>query len=81
MSVDNTLSSGSESTPTGGRAAPTPADVRRIAALPPGPVQDFKRILSRRAGSGLDQAMAQETAATVRGFLDPGTAKRIAAFG
>ena len=54
---------------------------RRIAALPPGPVQDFKRILSRRAGSGLDQAMAQETAATVRGFLDPGTAKRIAAFG
>ena len=34
MSVDNTLSSGSESTPTGGRAAPTPADVRRIAALP-----------------------------------------------
>jgi enoyl-CoA hydratase/carnithine racemase len=53
----------------------------RIAALPPGPVRDLRRILARRAGAGLDAAMARETDATVRGFLDPETAKRIAAFG
>jgi enoyl-CoA hydratase/carnithine racemase len=54
---------------------------RRIAALPPGPVRDLRRILAHRAGGGLDAAMAMETDATVRGFLDPETAKRIAAFG
>jgi enoyl-CoA hydratase/carnithine racemase len=54
---------------------------RRIAALPPGPVRDLRRILARRIGGGLDAAMAMETAATVRGFLDPETAKRIATFG
>jgi enoyl-CoA hydratase/carnithine racemase len=54
---------------------------RRIAALPPGPVRDLRRILARRTGGGLDAAMAMETAATVRGFLDPETAKRIATFG
>jgi enoyl-CoA hydratase/carnithine racemase len=53
---------------------------RRIAALPPGPVRDLRRILGRRGGAGLDAAMAQETDATVRGFLDPATAKRIAEF-
>lgn len=54
---------------------------RRIAALPPGPVRDLRRILARRAGAGLEPAMAAETEATVRGFLDPETAKRVAAFG
>ncbi len=54
---------------------------RRIAALPAGPVRDLRRILARRTGGGLDAAMAMETAATVRGFLDPETAKRIATFG
>lgn len=54
---------------------------RRIAALPPGPVRDLRRILARRDGGGLHAAMAAETDATVRGFLDPETAKRIAAFG
>ena len=54
---------------------------RRIAALPGGPVRDIRRILARRAGGGLEAAMAAETDATVRGFLDPETAKRIAAFG
>jgi enoyl-CoA hydratase/carnithine racemase len=53
----------------------------RIAALPPGPVRDLRRILARRSGGGLEAAMAAETDATVRGFLDPETAKRIAAFG
>jgi enoyl-CoA hydratase/carnithine racemase len=52
---------------------------RRIAGLPPGPVRDLRRILARR--SGLDVAMAAETDATVRGFLDPDTAGRIATFG
>ena len=53
---------------------------KRIAALPVGPVRDLKRIFARRHGAGLEAAMAAETAATVRGFLDPETAKRIAAF-
>ncbi len=53
---------------------------KRIAALPVGPVRDLKRIFARRNGAGLETAMAAETAATVRGFLDPETAKRIASF-
>jgi enoyl-CoA hydratase/carnithine racemase len=54
---------------------------RRVAALPTGPVRDLRRILARRTGAGLDAALARETDATVRGFLDPETAKRIAEFG
>lgn len=54
---------------------------RRIAALPVGPVRDLRHIFARRNACGLEQAMADETAATVRGFLDPGTAERIAKFG
>ena len=54
---------------------------RRIVALPAGPVRDLRRILARRKGAGLEAAMAAETDATVRGFLDPETAKRIASFG
>lgn len=53
----------------------------RLAALPPGPVKDLRRIFARRHGAGLEAAMAAETAATVRGFLDPETAKRVATFG
>ncbi len=53
---------------------------KRIAALPPGPVRDLRRILARRDGGGLDAAMAAETAATVRGFLDPETARRVGQF-
>ena len=53
---------------------------RRIAALPPGPVRDLRRILARASGGGLEAAMPAETDATVRGFLDPTTAERIAAF-
>lgn len=53
---------------------------KRIAALPTGPVRDLKRIFTRRHGAGLEVAMAAETAATVRGFLDPETAGRIASF-
>ena len=54
---------------------------RRIAALPAERVRDLRRILARRAGGGLDASMAAETEATVRGFLDPETAKRVAGFG
>jgi len=54
---------------------------RRLAALPQARVRDLRRILTRRAGGGLDAAMAAETEATVSGFLDPETAKRAAAFG
>lgn len=53
----------------------------RLAALPEGPVRDLKRILARRQGGGLEAAMAAETDATVRGFLDPETATRVGAFG
>jgi enoyl-CoA hydratase/carnithine racemase len=52
---------------------------RRIADLPEGPVKDLKRILTKLS-FGLQEAMAEETAATVRGFLDPESAKRVASF-
>jgi len=52
---------------------------RRIAALPPGPVRDLRRVLVDRAA--MEAAMAAETDATVRGFLDPESAERIARFG
>lgn len=54
---------------------------KRIAALPVGPVQDLRRIFTRPGGASLEMAMAHETEATVKGFLDPETAKRIAEFG
>jgi enoyl-CoA hydratase/carnithine racemase len=54
---------------------------RRVAALPHGPVRDLRRILARRTGGGLEAAMAAETEATIRGFLDPETTRRAAAFG
>jgi len=54
---------------------------RRVAALPAGPVRALRRILAGRAGAGLAPAMAAETEATVHGFLDAETARRIAGFG
>jgi enoyl-CoA hydratase/carnithine racemase len=53
---------------------------KRIASLPRQRVSDLKRILARRDGAGLKAAMAEETAATVKGFLDPETAERVAQF-
>lgn len=50
----------------------------RISALPSGRVRDLKRILASK--DRLNATMAMETDATVRGFLDPATAKRIADF-
>lgn len=60
---------------------PTATDLaRRLAALPRDRVSDLRRILARRDGAGLTAAMHQETAATVKGFLDPETGKRVAQF-
>ncbi|MDO8352673.1 MAG: enoyl-CoA hydratase/isomerase family protein [Aestuariivirga sp.] len=53
---------------------------KRLAALPAGPVRDLRRIFAGREGLGLEAAMMAETKATVRGFLDPVTAKRVGAF-
>lgn len=53
----------------------------RIAALPPGPVAALKRCLAYGlAAEDLERAMALETQATIDGFRDPETARRIAAF-
>jgi enoyl-CoA hydratase/carnithine racemase len=53
---------------------------RRIAALPAERARDLRRILAGEAGR-LEAAMAAETEATIRGFLDPETARRVAGFG
>lgn len=53
---------------------------KRLAALPRERVSDLRRILARRDGTGLVMAMREETAATVKGFLDPETAARVAQF-
>ena len=53
---------------------------KRLAALPRERVADLRRILARPDKAGLEAAMAQETAATVKGFLDPATALRVAQF-
>ena len=47
-----------------------------IAALPQGPVRDLKQALRESAGTDLEGAMAIETEATLRGFLDPESAER-----
>ncbi len=52
---------------------------RRIADLPERPVKDLKGVLTKLS-FGLQEAMAEETEATVRGFLDPESAKRVASF-
>ena len=64
------------------RLMPAAVDLaKRLAALPAGPVRDLRRIFARPDGAGLTRALQAETAATVRGFLDPETVKRVATFG
>ncbi|MBM3517298.1 MAG: enoyl-CoA hydratase/isomerase family protein [Alphaproteobacteria bacterium] len=53
----------------------------RIAALPARAVGDLKRIMNRAATLDFDAVLALETDATVRGFIDPAVAPRVAAFG
>ena len=54
---------------------------RRIAALPPKQVSDLKRVINRACQLDLEAALALETEATVRAFLDPTTRARVAKFG
>lgn len=54
---------------------------RRLAALPPRAVADMKRALCAVGAAGLDRALDIETEATVAGFLDPETTRRIRDFG
>ena len=53
----------------------------RIAVLPEGSVRDLKRVVNRAYRLDADGAMALETDAAVRGFLDPESAERAAQFG
>lgn len=53
---------------------------RQLAALPQRAARDMKKTLNRTAMTNLREAMQLETEATVRGFLDPQTTQRIAAF-
>jgi enoyl-CoA hydratase/carnithine racemase len=54
---------------------------KRIAALPEGSVRDLKRVVNRAYHLDADGAMALETDAAVRGFIDPESGKRAAEFG
>ena len=53
----------------------------KIAALPQAAVSDMKRTLARTASMDIEAAIALETEATLRGFLDPETTERIKQFG
>ncbi len=53
----------------------------RLAALPPEAVRRMKRALNATSTSGIERALAIETEATVAGFLDPETSRRLLAFG
>ena len=57
------------------------ATAERILELPRAQVRDLKRVVARACHLDVEAAMALETEATLRGFLDPETAKRIAGFG
>ena len=57
------------------------ATARRIIELPEGAVRNLKRVLNRAYHMDVEGAMQLETDATVRGFLDPSTAERVARFG
>jgi enoyl-CoA hydratase/carnithine racemase len=52
----------------------------KIADLPAAAVADMKRALDKSAHLDLETALRVETEATVRGFLDPETSRRIATF-
>ncbi len=56
------------------------AVAERIAALPARAVRDLKRVLNRACHVGVEEAIGLETEATVRAFVDPDTAARVAEF-
>jgi len=67
--------------PPGELFAAAEETARRIAVLPAAQVSDLKRVLNRACHLDLEAALALETEATVRGFLDPETRARVARFG
>jgi len=67
--------------PEGALFAEAEETARRIAALPAGRVRDLKRVINRACQLDVEGALALETEATLRGFLDPETAARVAEFG
>lgn len=52
----------------------------RLAALPPLSVRAMKRVVNETAATDLKKAMELETEATVAGFLDPETTRRLKDF-
>ncbi|HKJ52556.1 MAG TPA: enoyl-CoA hydratase/isomerase family protein [Gammaproteobacteria bacterium] len=52
----------------------------RLAALPPRAVRDMKRVMNLCAQADIERALALETEATVAGFLDPETTRRLKDF-
>lgn len=54
---------------------------KRIAALPEGSARDLKRVVNCAYHLDAESAMALETDAAVRSFIDPESAKRAAEFG
>ncbi|MCB9960489.1 MAG: enoyl-CoA hydratase/isomerase family protein [Rhodospirillaceae bacterium] len=56
------------------------AVARRLADLPPLAVRALKRTLNATAAMDLNRALSLETDATVAGFLDPETTRRLKAF-
>ena len=54
---------------------------RRLAGLPALSVRAMKRTLNATAATDIHRALALETDATVAGFLDPETTRRLKAFG
>jgi enoyl-CoA hydratase/carnithine racemase len=51
-----------------------------LAALPPRSLRDMKRVLNRCAVEDIEKALGLETEATVAGFLDPETSRRLLDF-
>ena len=56
------------------------AVAEKLSALPPLSVRAMKRVLNQCAASDLHRALQLETEATVAGFLDPETTKRLKNF-
>lgn len=61
-------------------AAEAAATARRLADLPPLAVRAMKRVLNATAMSDLRRAMDHETEATIAGFMDPETTRRLRDF-
>ena len=51
-----------------------------LAAVPPKSLCAMKRVLNRCATADIERALELETEATVAGFLDPETTRRLKAF-